>query len=91
MEAFGQFFGLLVLIGILLLILLGILLPVSAYSAQKWAKKCHDELVKLNRALAAGSARAEHKEPLCKMCGGSDEELKEKGIRNCPECNRRVY
>jgi len=34
--------------GILILILLGILLPFSAYSAQKWAYKCFKELRTLN-------------------------------------------
>ncbi len=41
------------LIGMLLFLLLCIVLPISAYSAQKYAYPCYQELQKLNATLAS--------------------------------------
>lgn len=37
--------------GILILLLLAIILPISVYAAQKWAYKCFKELEKLNQKM----------------------------------------
>lgn len=53
MEAFGAVSSLAIFIGVLLLAILGILLPVSAYSAQKYAFLCLKELQVMNGHLRA--------------------------------------
>jgi hypothetical protein len=47
----GEIIGGLGLIGILIFIFLGIILPISVYAAQKWAYKCFRELEKLNEKI----------------------------------------
>jgi len=39
-------------IGGFILFILAIILPISAYCAQKWAYKCYKELVKINKHLS---------------------------------------
>jgi len=46
-----EFLGGLGIIGFIMLAILGILLPVSAYSAQNYAYKCFKELKKINDKL----------------------------------------
>ena len=46
-DAFGVF-GIL---GVAIFILLAIILPISVYSAQKWAYKCFKELEALNQKM----------------------------------------
>lgn len=43
--------ALLVLVGVVAFVLMAILLPFSAYAAQKWAYRCHKELAAINEKL----------------------------------------
>ncbi len=52
MELLSGVGGIALLVGLFLLVVLGILLPVSAYSAQKYAYKAFRELEKLNAKVA---------------------------------------
>ena len=47
----GDLFGALGLFGVLAFFLLVIVMPISVYSAQKWAYKCYRELQEINRLL----------------------------------------
>lgn len=57
MESLGGLLAIGVVAGAVLLAVLVILLPFSAYSAQKWAYRCYQELVKLNRKLDSTASR----------------------------------
>jgi hypothetical protein len=46
--------------GILILLLLAIILPISVYAAQKWAYKCFKELEKLNQKMDRYNPRLQH-------------------------------
>ena len=39
-------------VGAAMFTLLGIVLPISAYAAQKWAYRCHQQIEKTNNLLA---------------------------------------
>jgi hypothetical protein len=51
MHVLEQFGALGLFLPLFILILLGILLPVSAYAAQKWANKTYKETIKTNQKL----------------------------------------
>jgi hypothetical protein len=51
MANFYGAFGSLGVFGILILILLGIIMPISTYAAQKWAYRCYKELKEINTKL----------------------------------------
>ncbi len=55
----GDALGALGAFGVLVFILLCIILPISAYGAQKWAYKCYKELQRLNRNIQMLGAPSE--------------------------------
>jgi hypothetical protein len=77
----GQVLGGLGLFGILLFIVLGIILPISVYAAQKWAYKCFRELQALNRKLSE-LPRSPETHVKCPDC----RELVLKDARKCRYC-----
>jgi hypothetical protein len=51
MDEVMRALGSLGILGILVFIFLGIILPISVYAAQKWAYKCYRELEELNQRM----------------------------------------
>ena len=68
MDLLGTLGVLGVVISLVVLFVLGVLLPISAYSAQKWAHACFLELRKLNAAMERDSA---HSQPLPETVGST--------------------
>jgi hypothetical protein len=75
-EALGALGGIGILIFLFILFVLGIILPISAYSAQKWAYKCYLELKTLNERF---DRDALHPPPA---------EVRDE--RECPYCAERI-
>ena len=58
-----EFFGTLGLFGFLAFFLLVIVMPISVYSAQKWAYKCYKELREINYLLEQRLVKTESRDP----------------------------
>ena len=54
-----ELIGALGFFGVFILILLGVIMPISVYAAQKWAYRCFKELREMNERLE----RLEHRPP----------------------------
>ncbi len=51
MEIASDFARIALFLGIVIFLLLGIVLPISAYSAQKWAYRCYKEMATVTELL----------------------------------------
>ncbi len=79
MEALSALGGIGIGIFLIILLVLGIILPISAYSAQKWAYKCYLELKRLNERFDRDRFDRDPPPPA---------EVRDE--RECPYCAERI-
>lgn len=94
MEGLAALGSIGILVFVFVLVVLGIIMPISAYSAQKWAYKCFLELQKLNAAVELVIARGEDRLAAVDagvapttwgcLCGAENAIA----LETCPKCRR---